>query len=519
MKPRILAAVAIVVLWAGGLGMLVRREYFRPNIDRLAEAALRVNPGAVFYAVMQGDRQVGFASSTVDTATAQIEQRDYLVADLPVGGTLHRMTARTNVTLTRTLRLKSFDVSVEADSAPMRIRGVVESDSVLHFVVGAGPNAPADTQRVQLGGPILLPTLVPLAIALDDKPRVGKSYVLPVFDAASLAAKDVRLEIKAESLFVVNDSSVFDSTSGLWKGVLPDTIRAWQIVSQSGTGIGGWVDEQGRLVATSQMGFHLERLPYEVAFENWRRETDRTVAAARPRPVAANRDVLETSAIASNKRLRGHLERLRVRLGGVALSGFDLDGGRQAFSHDTLTVTREDAQKLAARYFAIEGLQRARYSGPELKAEPFLEVEHHEITALAARIADGSREPRVIAQRINAWVYDSVRKEVTVGIPSALHVLHTRVGDCNEHTQLFVALARAAGVPTRIAAGLVYVDGKFYYHAWPEVLLRGWVAVDPTFGQFPADASHLRFVSGGLGRQTELLRLVGGLTIDVIDAK
>jgi len=329
----------------------------------------------------------------------------------------------------------------------------------------------------------------------------------------------VRLEIKAESLFVVNDSSVFDSTSGLWKGVLPDTIRAWQIVSQSGTGIGGWVDEQGRLVATSQMGFHLERLPYEVAFENWRRETDRTVAAARPRPVAANRDVLETSAIASNKRLRGHLERLRVRLGGVALSGFDLDGGRQAFSHDTLTVTREDAQKLAARYFAIEGLQRARYSGPELKAEPFLEVEHHEITALAARIADGSREPRVIAQRINAWVYDSVRKEVTVGIPSALHVLHTRVGDCNEHTQLFVALARAAGVPTRIAAGLVYVDGKFYYHAWPEVLLRGWVAVDPTFGQFPADASHLRFVSGGLGRQTELLRLVGGLTIDVIDAK
>ena len=39
---------------------------------------------------------------------------------------------------------------------------------------------------------------------------------------------------------------------------------------------------------------------------------------------------------------------------------------------------------------------------------------------------------------------------------------------------------------------------------------RDWVAVDPTFGQFPADAAHLRFALGGLSRQTELLQLLGG---------
>src|SRR2546430_8966554 len=47
-------------------------------------------------------------------------------------------------------------------------------------------------------------------------------------------------------------------------------------------------------------------------------------------------------------------------------------------------------------------------------------------------------------------------------------------------------------------SGLVYLDGRFYYHAWPEVWLRDWVAVDPTLDQFPADATHLRFVVGGL---------------------
>jgi transglutaminase-like putative cysteine protease len=121
-----------------------------------------------------------------------------------------------------------------------------------------------------------------------------------------------------------------------------------------------------------------------------------------------------------------------------------------------------------------------------------------------------------VAERLTTWVHDSVKDRITFGVPSALQVLRTRSGDCNEHTQLFVALARAVGLPARIAAGLAYLDGKFYYHAWPEILLGDWVAVDPTFGQFPADAAHLRFVVGGLARQTELLRLMGNLKIDVL---
>jgi transglutaminase superfamily protein len=508
-----LIAAALLAAWIGGMGMLVRREYFRPQIDRLAEAALRVTPSATFYAVMQGNKQVGFASSTVDTSSTMIEQRDYLVADIPVGGKVHRATARTTVTLTRTLRVRSFDVAFDVDQTPTRIRGQVSGDSVVQLVVGT--TASTDTQQLALSGPILLPTLVPLAVALEAKPSIGKSYVLPLFDHVAMAPRDVRIDVRAESLFVVNDSSVFDSTSGRWRGVLPDTVRGWQIVPQSGGGIGGWVDQQGRLLASSQFGFRLERLPYEVAFENWRLDSE---AAPAPARVASNRDVLETTAIGANKRLKASLSVLRARLGRVGLQGFELNGGRQQLRGDTLTVSREPTSALVPRYIAIvDPAGRSRFD--DLDAETFLEVNHPEIVALAARIADGSRDPRVIAQRINAWVHDSVRKEVSIGIPSALHVLHTRRGDCNEHAQLYVALARAAGVRARIASGLAYVDGKFYYHAWAEVLLRGWVAVDPTFGQFPADAAHLRFVIGGLGRQAELLRLVGGLTIDVIDTQ
>jgi transglutaminase-like putative cysteine protease len=138
------------------------------------------------------------------------------------------------------------------------------------------------------------------------------------------------------------------------------------------------------------------------------------------------------------------------------------------------------------------------------------------LQAQARQAIENTRRPEVAARRLTRWVHENLRKEVTTGVPSALDVYARRAGDCNEHTVLFVALARAVGLPARTAAGLVYLDGTFYYHAWPEVWLGEWVAVDPTFGQFPADAAHLRLTVGGLARQLELVRFVGQLDVDVV---
>jgi transglutaminase-like putative cysteine protease len=109
-----------------------------------------------------------------------------------------------------------------------------------------------------------------------------------------------------------------------------------------------------------------------------------------------------------------------------------------------------------------------------------------------------------------------VRRELTTSVASAAKVLESRRGDCNEFTTLYVALARAAGLPARTVAGLIYLNGRFYYHAWPEVYLAGWVAVDPTFDQYPADAAHVRLAIGGLARQVDLFSLVGRLKLEVL---
>jgi hypothetical protein len=513
-KPRALAALLVLLLWAGGLGFLVRREYFRPNTERLAEAALRVSPGAVYYAVMQGNRQIGFASSTIDTAATTISVDDYLVADLPVGGRTHRASARTHVVLTRALRAKAFVVTFEGDAGPIVARGRVLNDSLLILMLATGGDVPVDTQQIKLSGPILLPTLLPLAVALGEQPKVGHTYKLPVFDPVGLTPREVSLNIAAESSFVLNDSSALDRATGTWRGVQPDTLRAYRVVTDTGAGaagFSGWIDEQGRVVQTSQLGFELRRLPYEVAFENWRLASAKGAA-----PISEDRDMLETTAIGANRRLDSSITSLRVTLGNADLRGFDLTSPRQRMHGDTLVVTRELPEALVAPYALPDG---GRKMMPELTmAEPLVQSNHPDIVRLARRLSRGQRDPRVVAERINQWVYDSLTKRITFGIPSALQVLRARGGDCNEHAQLFVALARAAGIPSRVDAGLAYIDGKFYYHAWPEIFLRDWVSVDPTFGEFPADAAHLRFTVGGLGRQAEMIRLMGRLKLDVVGA-
>jgi len=512
--------VTILLAWGVGLGFLVQREYFRERSAVLAEAALRLGPSTSFYMVEQDGKQIGFASTTIDTSTTTFEVVDYFTADLPLGDQVYRASARSVITLSRALALRTFDAQFEMGDSPMNVAGSAEGDSAVRFVLEVPGQAP-DSQRLRVRGPILLPTLVPAAAMLVRDPKVGATVTVASFDPRTMATQDVRLRFTAESLFSLVDSAAYDSTRREFVPALIDTVRAWKLEPEEASGFAGWVDAQGRVVETTQPGgIRLKRMAYEIAFENWRRArsaagSDGTVATA---PAGG---ILEGTAIAAGVLPgRGGPTMLRVRLSGVSLAGFDLQGGRQQLANNELTIARESPDVLVADWsLAVRTAGFRQRFEPELRAEPLLQSEDREIIQLAVRIAGRDRDPRVVAEKINRWVHDSLEKVITLSVPNALQVLRTRRGDCNEHTQLFTALARAAGIPTRIATGVAYVDGKFYYHAWPEIRLRDWVAVDPTFGQFPADAAHLRFVRGGLTRQGELLRLVGNLRIEVLDAR
>jgi transglutaminase-like putative cysteine protease len=269
-----------------------------------------------------------------------------------------------------------------------------------------------------------------------------------------------------------------------------------------------WITDTGEVVREeSPMGLMVVR------------ETpDRAQALAVPGKVQT--DLLQAAAIVPRDAQRiddpTTVERLRVRL--VGISPFppdDLQGAGQTVSGDVFDI--RDPRTL-----------RAGPQDPEapdfLRPEPFIESDAPEIRAESAKALEAHRghDSRARAERLLRHVHALIEKKPTLSLPSALEVLRTRVGDCNEHTTLYVALARAAGIPARIATGLVHLHGAFYYHAWAEVYVTSnagglWLPVDPTLNQFPADATHLRLARGGLDRQAAILGLVGKARMTMLD--
>ena len=137
---------------------------------------------------------------------------------------------------------------------------------------------------------------------------------------------------------------------------------------------------------------------------------------------------------------------------------------------------------------------------------------------MAQQLVGSVTDPQLQVKVLLDWVFGYLKKVPVANLPSAVEILNQGVGDCSEHTTLFTSLSRSLGIPTRINMGLVYLDGRFLYHAWPSVLIDNhWLTVDPTFGQIPADATHLPLLEGDFTNLSELLPILGQIRISIKD--
>jgi hypothetical protein len=510
---RTLLAVTILVLWAGMVGWHVRREYFQPEMTRLAMATMTLAPGTSFYSLQMGGQAIGIASSQLDTIPEGFLLNDIMNLELQAMGQAGRAVVRTRVILSPTLQMKEFAFALESEVGAFAADGTVEGDSLLRVRVESG-GRPEDL-TFRLPDAPLFAAALPIRIAKGGLLQVGRTHRFSVFDPSTVSTRIVEVEVLEEDSLLLPDSAIVDAATGRWVAADYSQVPAWRIrESYGGITVESWVDQDGRVIrSSSPMGFSMEKTAFELAEQAQR---DGREMAARG---DLSGDLILSTAIASNVRLDDleATDELRFVLSGVDLEGFDLDGGRQELRGDTLIVRREDWNDLSPGYSLPYPRMDLRSA---LEPEPLIQSGDERIQSHARRVAGwsirGRNDPVRAAQRLNSWVYGNLRKEISFSIPSATQILETRQGDCNEHTVLYVALARALGLPSRVAVGLVYLEGSFFYHAWPEVWLGEWVAVDPTFGQTPAGAAHLRFVTGGLAQQVEVARLIGNLRIEVV---
>ncbi|HET7790422.1 MAG TPA: transglutaminase-like domain-containing protein [Gemmatimonadales bacterium] len=500
-------AILIFVLWAAAFAWLIKREYFRTTAARLAEAALSVPPGAVFYRLDLGAQQVGWASTTIDTLRDSIKVEDALVLDVPARGRLRHTAARSSATLSRALRLLHIQSTYEGADGAFRTRGEVLADTVLRFSVIAGRDS--TTTYVRLDRPVVLESLLPLRLAFGAALKPGAEYDLRVLNPLLLTLRQVHVTVARESTLVVPDSAEYDSTAMVWIAAHFDTASAFRLEETSGDGAQTvWVDAQGHVVvATRPAGVVETRSAFEIVHENFRhRDTLRLMrASASPAPG----DVVPASVLdAGITRLSPAAGEFRVVLSGATPDGLAIDGPRQRVADDTLWVAAAAPESATYRLPSTD-TALARFRQPE----PLIPSLEPTIRGEARSIVGAERDPARAVAALNHWVSTEIRRTAGADPPSAALALAARSGDCDAHVLLLVALARAAGIPARPAAGLLYAEGRFYYHAWAEVYVGRWETADPTFDQFPADAHHLRFATGGLARTAELTRTIGRLKL------
>lgn len=108
--------------------------------------------------------------------------------------------------------------------------------------------------------------------------------------------------------------------------------------------------------------------------------------------------------------------------------------------------------------------------------------------AASKRIAGDETNPYIIARRIFYYLVENVRRDWSLATwnpetEGALFTLRTGRAVCRHFSALFVALARAAGIPAAMIWGS-WNYGLIDKHDWAHFYLPnyGWVPVETTFG-------------------------------------
>ena len=458
--------------------LALRLDWFRqplPMTEPVAGGGTTVATEDAWMGIYQGEQKIGFSHRRFAPIKDGFTIADDTFMRLNTMGMVHDVRLQTDARLGPDRSLAAFTFRLRSSLFSFEAQGEVTGDT-LHVTVDGRRST------ISLDGPIHLASGILNGLSPDTL-APERPQTFHVFDPTTMTKRPVTVTLTGNEIIDVQGRAV--------------ETRKLTVAFAGATGI-AWIDAGGRVMQEQGiMGIRLVRSD---------RETATTGLEATPA------DLTDVVAVSVDQPLddAASLSLLRLRVSGIdALAG--LDGGRQRFVDGVLTVSRETLPPPAA----VDMNAAAEY----LAASPLIQSDHARIREAVMGAIDPQDPPLVRVRKLTAWVFRNLEKRPVVSVPNALEVLDRRMGDCNEHAVLLAAMARAAGIPTRVEAGLVYLRGRFYYHAWNVVYLGRWVTVDALMNQIPADVTHLRLVGGDSAGQIDLMGMIGRIRLEVVERR
>lgn len=442
----------------------------------------------VWMEIYSENNKVGHIHRTVSGAESNKKINEQTVINLNLLGVETEMSINSEYLL-RDNKIISFSYDVDSSSVALKLKGKVQ-DGKLTIV----DLTDKKSQDFNLNHSYIVPSVLPEYI-YEKGLKEGSTFEVYLFDPVSIyTGYDPEL-LKAQ-VKVLGTEKV-DTKSGIYAA---NKVSVNFLGSENTI----WITKEGNSV--------LEKFePSLTAVISNRSDALKIVNKAF--------DITEKTSIASNRYIHNPREvrKMVVMIYGLEnMEGLDVnDGNYQILSGKELIVTSPDLFSPDLYSLPYKGSNYAEY----LESSRLIQNDNPAIIQQVKKIINSENNPILAVKLINDWTYRNIEKIPTVSIPSAVDVLNTMEGDCNEHAVLFAALARAAGIPVKVVLGVVYLDGRFYYHAWNEVYIGKWVPVDSTFGQMPADATHLKIIEGDISRSPDILKVVGKMKLEVIETK
>ncbi len=473
-------SILVLIAWAGTMAAVVNRSYLQASTANLATDLAKYGPTAVWRGVYYRGDKLGFTVSQTTRTSDGFELREDGRIQMLLLGQDTAAVIRTVAQVDVNFVLRSFEFSLDPGTGPTEVRGTLEppagGSGMYRLALAITSAGVTRTEVREL--PEAPVTALNLARMLASGRLVpGSRHQWTILDPATLRIAPVTVRVGSRAVVRSGET----------------VVPAFRVdLEFEGLRTTSWMTDTGDVVR--------EESP--LGLMTVRETPERAQGLAVSSRVQA--DLLRAAAIVPVMRQRidepRDVRRLRVRLDGAELPQGDLEGVGQTADGNVIEII--DAQSLVAGPLAPDA---RHYLAPE----PLIESDAPAILAEAERAVRGATTDRQRAERLTRHVNALLDKKPTISLPSALEVLRTRVGDCNEHTALYVAMARSIGLPSRVAVGLVFMRGAFYYHAWAEVYVREgrgglWLPADPTFNQFPADGTHLRLARrpGEAGRDS-----------------
>lgn len=493
MKRRSLmtVAIAIIAFWIVMTVLLLKREVFIPRLtpDRMAGSGYSDVPTDTWMAISLPDKtQIGFVNVRTEPETRESVPGTTIRVlgrvRLSMFGDISEMIAMGQTWISRTEGVRDFSFNIRSSGHEVDVNGAVEGGFLRAHIVTAGERYPIE---LPVDNSLRLTTSVGFNAVSFPALKPGDTFQIDTFDPLTLSASQAKISCTGTEMIEILGEQVESRVV---------------IVDSNGVKTRAWISDSGEVLrAETPVGFIVERTNQEAAMGNL--------------DTAPQSDTLGRLAAVSSSGLVPHrgVQRMTVRLRSEDPATPIPVDDTQVLDADGRLVIQVPSAASASAWPTVSDSPGDEY----LQGDPFVQAGSTRIQEQSEYIVSGSLGDWDKAMKLYTWVYESIEKAPVLSVPSALDVLEKRRGDCNEHTVLYTALARAAGIPTRIAIGIVWSDeyDAFYYHAWPEIYVGRWVWIDPTLGQPIADATHIKLLTGGIENWWQLVPYLGKLRVEV----